>query len=761
LSYKINLLTMKENRPYEISSTFVFRTPLFPFNLLLNVLENLNRSNSEIDTLLKHKIFAEALFLGSPELYEQIQKWVDGKEFSSKDRNRFFQSIYKYLSRMSSRSTPFGLFAGCGLGKSGDTIEVFLVNSSQHERHTRLDMSFLCNLTQVLEKNDDIKNNLLFFLNTTLYKSGEKLRYIEYRYKKDFRTHHLIEIKNSEYLEMILIEAKRGITINQMVQLLVEKNISLEQCRDYVNKLINNQILISELDPSVTGDELLSKIINKLSKINNIDKIRNTLNSVNNKLCAIDLKIGNSPKEYYNIASEINNLGVDYNIKFLFQTDLNIKSYKASLNNSTLNSVKEALVLFNKLTLKQTDTKITQFIAAFTKRYENREIPLLKALDTETGIGYLQLNRSSEGDISPLVADLAIPLKDNGSKKIEWDKVQDFILGKLLEGKEKNSYEVEITEDELDPFEVDWNDLPATFYCLAKLVEGPSEKYPAGRIAIEGAGGNSATQLLGRFCHGSTEIFNYVKEIAQFERNLHSDAILAEIAHLPESRVGNVVFRPIIHEYEIAFLASSGVDPEHTITCDDLYLSVKNNEIVIHSKRLNKRIIPCLSNAHNYSNGALPVYQFLCDIQSQNLRSSLVFKWGNLANSFTFKPRVIYKNLVISPASWLITKEEIIELHDISDKEKLIEKVKLWKESKGIPDKVLLDNGDNTLLVIFNSEMSVETFLSTVKRLNLFTLKEFLFKTENSVVRSEEGVFTNEFVFTFYKSVLKNGNNGS
>jgi len=743
---------MKDNLSYDTYSTFVIRAPLFPFNFLMTLLAEESAPYENIIGIIKQPIVAEALFIGSPEFYEQLQKWANGKEIDAKETERFFQSFYKYLSRMASRSTPFGLFAGCGIGKTGYKTEVILGKISDHERHTRLDMSYLCNLAHVLEKNDNIKNKLQYFPNTSLYKSGEKLRYIEYRYKKDYRTHHLIEIKNSEFLEFVINEAKSGKTIQELVQLLIEKDILPEQSYEYIYKLIDNQILISELDPTVTGEEFLNRILKILSPIDRIENIKNILNQTNKKLNTIDLKIGNSTDQYYEIASDLSQMGVDYNMKFLFQTDIRLKTINSSINHQTLHSIKEGIILFNKLTTKYTNTNISQFIEAFTNRYETRECPLLNVLDTETGIGYLQTNRISDGDVSPLIADIVIPSRGKSSFKLEWNKIQEFLLRKFLDATEKNNLEIELTDDEIQSFDADWSDLPITFYSIVKIVEGPSEKYQGGRILMENAGGSSVTQLLGRFCHGNPEINDFVKEITAFERSYFEEAILAEIVHLPESRIGNIILRPILQDYEIPFLTSSAVDPEHTITLDDLYISVHNKEIVLRSKRLNKRIIPRLSNAHNYSNRALPVYQFLCDLQSQNVRTPIGFNWGSPISEYSFRPRVIYKNLIISPASWMIQKEEINNFYKTRDDKELIQVVKKWREKKKMPDMVLLENSDNMLFITFESLLSVKTLLATVKNMKVFTLKEFLFNPDNAVVKSEEGVYTNEFLITFFKS---------
>lgn len=746
---------MKDNLPYGVFPTFVVRTPLFPFNFLLSLISDKITSSEYLKFIIQQPVVAEALFIASPEFHEQLQNWINEEEIDTKKQERFSQSIYKYLSRMASRCTPFGLFSGCCVGLLGDNTEVLLGKISEHNRHTRLDMFYLCNLAQALSKNIKIKTKLKYYPNTSIYESGGKLRYIEYRYISDHRTHHLIEIKHSDFLNLVLKNAKKGKKIQELVNLLIGKGVSKSQSNEYIYKLIDNQILISELNPTVTAEEFLIRILKILAPIDQIEKIKKILNQTKVELNKIDLAIGNSTDQYYKIAKNLNKIGIDYKLKFLFQTDLKFNSIISSVNYLTLNSIKEGIYLLNILTPKYTNKRISNFKEAFTKRYDTRECALLQVLDTETGIGYLQTNRNSEGDFSPLISDIVFPSKENSSFKIEWNNTQDFLFSKFLEATEKNLFEIELIDEEIKSFNVSMDDLPDIFSCLVKIEEASSKKYPGGRLVMDSVGGSNAPQLLGRFCHSDSKIFEFVKEIVEFEHTTCGEDIIAEIVHLPSSRIGNVILRPILHNYEIPILTSPSVDSEHTIALDDLFISVHNNEIILRSNRLNKRIIPRMCNAHNFSNNALPVYQFLCDLQSQNIRPSIGFNWGSIVDNCAFRPRVVYKNLIISPATWVVKNEDISALYKIQNDNQLIADVKDWREKNRMPTMVLFEQGDNNLFVTFENLLSIKTLLTIVKHLNRFTLKEFLFNPDNAVVKSVEGVFTNEFLFTFYRNCEK------
>ncbi|SDD27600.1 lantibiotic dehydratase family protein [Williamwhitmania taraxaci] len=739
---------MNDNLPYSIFSTFLVRTPLLPFNSFQNLLSNSSRLRETFRDAAKVPMINEALFVAAPEFHAQLQSWIDGGGMDAIEDERILQTLYKYISRMSSRCTPFGLFAGCTTGFVGTQTKVELSEFSEHERHTRLDMLYLCNLASALSRHDTIKPNLRYFPNTSIYKSGEHLRYIEYRYKKDKRTHHLVQVKDSLYINFVLERAKSGGRIHDLSQLLAHEGIPLLQAEDFINRLISNQILVGELDPTITGVEFFDRIQQILEPLEGIDKVNRIFADVKRKFNFIDTQIGNAPALYYDIAADLKQLNIDFDIKYLIQTDVALNAKKSSLSSETMHSVMQGIVAFNKLTDIGGSDNINQFKEAFLRRYDTREVPLLQALDVETGVGYLQGN---DGVFSPLVENIILSPKVDDSPKVKWTPVQNFLLNKLLSAVESGSAEINITDDDLLQFKENWDNLPPTFTSLVRIVEAPCEQFPNGRILMENAGGNSAANLLGRFCHGNEKIYRWVSEIVDREQELFPDAIVAEIIHLPESRVGNVVLHPAFRKFEIPVITASSVCSKYTICLDDLFVSIRNGEVCLRSKRLNKRVIPRLSNAHNYSANSIPVYQFLCDLQCQGLRTWLGFNWGILKHNYPFKPRVVYKDLIFSPAEWLVKKDEIEAIMGAHDSPELLANVERWRTQRHISMYVLLEEGDNSLFIDFSNWLSVKTFLSAVKKKGNFMLREFLFNPSNAVVRSNNDMFTNEFVLGFYK----------
>jgi len=89
-----------------------------------------------------------------------------------------------------------------------------------------------------------------------------------------------------------------------------------------------------------------------------------------------DKQLGNNPKEYVQISSFLKEQPTSFELKFLFQTDLELRTQNCELAKDQLLQIKKALVFFNKITPSSSENNLSRFRDAFMERYEEREIPL-------------------------------------------------------------------------------------------------------------------------------------------------------------------------------------------------------------------------------------------------------------------------------------------------------------------------------------------------------------------------------------------------
>ena len=429
------------NVPYTFHANLFLRAPV------KKLTQNLSQ-NFQLEKLLGDKEFLEAVFLASPVLHAALLKYAAGEMVAEKEVKKLQLSLAKYYLRMGSRCTPFGLFSGCAVAKwSANTTAVEI---SEHYRHTRFDMHYLCALAQHLSTLPFIKNKLLYFPNSSFYKLGNEIRYVEYKYNNGKRQHLITAVAASDYVLAILKHSENGITIDAIIHLLVSDEIDIIEATDFLAELIESQLLVNELEPAVTGDEFLYQIITTLKNLpidnnNELNTIINLLETLEKSLHNIDTSKNYSIEIYKNIITLIEQFNIPFDESKLFQTDLSFSLLEKTVNISHQNEITETLGIINKLNSVSENTTLIAFAKKFYERYENTEMPLLQVLDTETGIGYLE---KKDNAIMPLIDDVAVMGKVSDEHKIIWSKKDKYLLQKLTAALIQNNYSVELNEDE-------------------------------------------------------------------------------------------------------------------------------------------------------------------------------------------------------------------------------------------------------------------------------------------------------------------------
>jgi thiopeptide-type bacteriocin biosynthesis protein len=206
--------------------------------------------------------------------------------------------------------------------------------------------------------------------------------------------------------------------------------------------------------------------------------------------------------------------------------------------------------------------------------------------------------------------------------------------------------------------------------------------------------------------------------------------------------------RPVLRKYEIPYLCGTTLNKEFQIPVSDLLVGIEANKVIIRSKRLNKEVIPRMTTAHNFSMTTLPVYQFLCDLQYQQIRS-IGWHWGVLDNR-PFLPRVSYGKYILSTARWALTKDEVKDFDQKND-EKFVQQFEELKKIKNLPEYILLSQGDNELLLHLKNIFCLKLLLAEINKSGAVTLTESLDTAKSCWIKGPDGHHAGEFIFTFSK----------
>lgn len=719
----------KDKIQYFPTNRVLLRMPLLP----CNVLNSLLLSDKEFERMITDNSFKNAIFLSSPALAQELDRFLSGKMTKETKIERLKAGLTKYIERMSTRCTPFGYLASCSTVELAGSHQLLVSNNIKEDY--RVDMLCLYNLAQILQSDNEILRQLSYRTNDTLLRVGGRYHYITRSYTLHRVQFQIRSVKRTPILRDVLRLCQRQISFEGIKQSLTRVyEVGDSALTDYLLSLIKNQLLISNIDPTVTDENYLALLISHLpdgeskSRLKQIDS------------CLNELKVNRDYEDNKRTTQELKTLLRDCGAgntgdKFLVQLDIFRELSQGCLNKDTLiPQLQDAIDFMLRFSSVGESTEMANFKKRFTARYEQQEVPLIEALDPEVGIGFYV---KSSAVNNPLIAGIQPPISQKSYSSLLITPLSKILLRKLVESSGKGVIELKKEDFKIEPQPV--TKLPLTMAAMFSIagIDDMSGEYKLKGLHFSGS---SAANLLGRFASGDKNTHGIVQQIADCEQEAINDKIVAEIAHVPEARTGNILSRPHLRSHEITYLTNSTLDDDHVIPVNDLMVSITNNRIRLRSKRLNKEIIPRLTTAHNFRKGT-PIYRFLCELQNQGNIPALSFHWCGLDQVFEHLPRVIYRNIILSPERWTLDTKGI-------KKDKMhysTQKLMAWKDINNLPDRVLLVAGDNKLLVDFNSTLSVKAFLGEITHSPTAVLEEFI-ECENVVTDEHGGSYQNEFI---------------
>lgn len=706
---------------------YVLRTPLFPLQFLQN------------RTGLQEPAFDEALYLASPELQAGLQS-TDPKK-----KAKYAQSILKYYSRACTRCTPFGLFAGCGIGNIGDENQAEIDEISGHSRTTRLDMQYLCSLIQKLESDPELRFRLRYYPNDSLYEIGGKYRYVEYHYHNTLRRHLISSVDAGEELRAILARAAQGATLGELTDEIVSDEITRDEATEFLNEIVDSQILKSELDPCVVGEDVLTQLIDQLLAFPDYPAYA-TLLKIRDLLRKIDREpIGTTGAYYGEIAELIRSFGIGYEDKFLLQTDLCIATKRNTLTPRVIERFNKVISMLASVSSPFSNPNLQKFKETFYNRYEEQEVPLTAVLDGESGLGY-PVQEGGSRDMNVLVNDLVLPYLPSNEMTVTLSPFDQIMFRKFCEYTATHTDRIELTDKELKGLAF-VHDLPDNLTVMCSIL-GPDPDRD--QIQIKSIGGVCGATMLGRFCHLHPDIDALCRQVANTEAEKHPELLYAEISHLPEARIGNIASRPAFREATVHYLSNCDREKEH-LDISDLTVCVRDNRIVLRSKKYGREVVPRLTCAHNHSLSPLPAYRFLCDLQTQGRTAVLGFQWSPLYNVLSYLPRVEYQNFILSRQRWVVSYDDLKHIDVDSADSTVITAIEEYRQKRKMVSKILIPMADNELYVDLQDADCVRLLLEQLRKFRTLTVEEFLFDSEHAFVQGESGAYANEIIFTLHK----------
>ncbi len=730
---------------FKSADFFVIRFPKYSIDALDRWQGDETELRDQLQVWIQDPLVKEALYIASPSLQERLDYWI--KDPTSKKGRKIERVLAKYFIRMASRCTPFGMFSGVALGTiSTDTR--LAIEALHYKRKSRLDMLIPFQLKQKVWQNLDVFENLRIKSNGTIYKLGSTIRYIESQSSATEQLYSLSSIDSNEFVEAAIDICRDEIQVAEAISRICDLDDEFERqgVKEFVWDLMAADVLQVSLPMSLTRSGCIAGIIDYCHQCG-LDEVADTLIQSQKKLADLDQDFGHSSAAYQEVLHTLMQLPIDVNVSSCVQTDLWYDTEKLRLQRQFIDSLMSDLSVLAQLSC-YADQSLADFKSRFIAKYESHSIPLLEALDDESGVGF----STSSGVNTPILDGVSIPA-GRSEQNYKLTALDKLLIAKLSGNQHVD--EIVLTKADIDKVGPLQNaQLPPSYYACGSLIADAATSDGNDHISLfefRGMGGPSAANTLGRFCHLDEQLLAATQSELAFEQSLYQNAILAEIVHFPEGKVGNVIARPQLREFEISLLADASVAQENQLELKDLHVFVQNNRVVLWSLKHNKEVVPRLSCAHNTRNNSLGLYGFLASLQNQNIAMP-GFELPVALKEMAYTPRIRLGKLVLAPRRWRVDVTELTALlNHFSDAT-----VHHLRRKYKLPRCVIYKEYDQKLLVDLHNVLALGALLDSIKQhTQQVELEECLQKELGSALHYNDKRYFNEVVLPLRNTEFK------
>jgi lantibiotic biosynthesis protein len=708
---------------------YIIRKPVFSFNTLFDEDGKTKDLKELIVFFLNNDTFKSSIYWSSPELYDNMIKYCcnDLKDIKIL---KLENTLKKYIIRSTTRSVPYGIFAGVSLSNITDFNLSTKTNLNNQYAYCQIDRFLYSNIITKIEEDKIIRKNIKYQINSTINLLYSKYRYIGLSEGE----YHLNTVNQTDIIDLIYSElSMKSYTISEIIKLL-PKEYTYNERKKFTEELIDIQFLKSEISETFYQKEELGIIENFLRKLSLSEELKFFLNLIVSIKSLIET-INNSTINFIpfdqinNIKSQLKNIGI--NTETLLHVDLKISDLHRNehINLRLIKNITKAINHLNHLNNKNSDSELfSDFKKKFSEVYELNEMPLMEVLDMEVGIGFpiegTMGNHYNDSIIDKIVMSNIVK-KNNLNWAPEW-------LITLIE-KQPNSTNIDLSFLSIPiPIDYEIKQLPSTFYILGSVLGDNS-------FFIQNIGGTSGKPLFGRFTYLDDEIQNLYNDISNYEKESDPDVIIADIIFIEHGKIGNVT-RPFnTSEFEIN-IAGESISENIKISLNDLFVSIVNDEVILRSASLNKRIIPRLNNAHNFYQSNIAVYKFLASIENQKSKQ-IDLNLNYIKSQKKYIPRISYGGIILKRATWIIYESEIqIILQSTNSISTCINYLK----DNLVVQFVAITDGDNELFIDIFNKSYLQILIGEMKRSKTIILSEWLFP-----IPIEKDQYLNQVIIPF------------
>ncbi|PRR80554.1 hypothetical protein CLLI_01270 [Clostridium liquoris] len=718
---------------YLCHDIFMVRVPSLP----VKIFRDFHKTNGNISDYISENedvmnFMKESVLLSSKSLYNSLNNPPTEK----KKIKNYKLGLLKYFTRASTRPTPYGLFAGVGLGSFSDKTKI-IVDENKFKRDIKVDTYWICHVIHDLESDMKIASQLKLKFNPICFISGDRVKNPYFSNHGDINKYDDYVKENSiRYTPLIKLikEKSQDFTSFQDIKkeiLKVYTNAPDELLNNTLMQLIENEYLITELRLPAYCDDAMGYIIKILQDKSGVEELLNKLQGINKSIALY--RNSNERLDRIKILEDIyKNMSEMYKSKNYLEINKGLMLHENYLSDKIKEKLEKFVQTLSMIPLDSNDYCILdKFKEEFTERYGlNIEVPLVDIIDDNDFNGLNLLSDES----------YKLSQRESEIRKI----IDNKILLALMNGEE----EVNLTTDDfLKVEEIPISTNPAKSFDMNFYITKGNEDY---YFTLGPNGGSSkAGSMFQRFANAfDNDLMKDYNKIYEKEVELtKEDYILVEARELSTTgRSNNVTNRFKNYDYYLA-IACTDKSAKEEIPINDLYIGISHRrELYIKSKSRNKKVKVVVDNMLNPAlNSKLLNLLRKISNEYENQIVGRAFMQGK--NEYIYTSRIKIEGVTVRPRKWKFGSNDLIIRDFDGFKKSFLSASSEYKIDKY----VYICENDNRLIVDIKSPDALEIMYSTIKKqknLELSEVEQGIFN--EGIVKDLEGNnYISEFVFSF------------
>ncbi|MGH3935479.1 MAG: lantibiotic dehydratase, partial [Pseudonocardiaceae bacterium] len=231
--------------------------------------EHVREWRSWLARVWEQEALVEAIEVASPVLARRVGDVCGGLVLQPRRVRRVVESVIRYLLRMSSRATPFGLFAGVAAVRIGSTASVRW--GERHRAVARPDAAWLAEVIAELEARPDVLRRLPVMANNLGFVRGDRLVVPCQPPSGVAGTVRPgdVSVRHTKAIQTVIQAARSPITLGDLIATLASElpGQPLAKIEKMLTELVSCHILVTSLHPPMDVTDPLGHVIDQLTAL--------------------------------------------------------------------------------------------------------------------------------------------------------------------------------------------------------------------------------------------------------------------------------------------------------------------------------------------------------------------------------------------------------------------------------------------------------------------------------------------------------------